>query len=118
MDTGVLPDNVKQDVAEIGVAMVAVGAPAAGAQIHFNVSGAWGIGADLQDRAAKIWSAFEVGKTRVKHAHRLSGKRPEFGAPQPLVLPNGLDKPFGREPLVAQAVFGADAGPPLGVKII
>ena len=98
--------------------MVTVGAPAAGAQVHFNISGAWGLGADLQDRAAKIRTAFKVGKTRVKNANALPGERLEFGAPKPLVQPNGLDQPFGREALVAQAVFGADAGPPLGINII
>jgi len=115
---GIVPDDVQQHVAEIGIAMVAVGAPAGGAQIDFDISGAWGLGADLQDRAAKIRAAFQIGEARVKNAHILSRERFEFGAAQALVLPNGLDEPFGREPLVAEAIFGEGAGPPLGVKII
>lgn len=69
----IIPDDVKENVAKIGISIVAVGAPAAGAQIHFNVSGAWGLGSDLQDCPAKIRAAFEVGKTGVKNTHAFSG---------------------------------------------
>jgi hypothetical protein len=54
----------------------------------------------------------------MKYAYAFSGESFEFAAPEPLVLPNGLDEPFGREPFIAQTIFGANTVPPLGVKII
>jgi hypothetical protein len=54
----------------------------------------------------------------MKYAHALSRNGLEFGAPEPLVLPNRLDETFRREPFIAQTVFGENARPPLGVKIV
>ena len=114
----VIPDDVEPDVVKIWIAIVAVGAPVARAQVHFNISRAWGVGPDLQDGSAKIRSAFQVGEARMKHAHAFAGNGFEFASAKPLVLPDGLDEPFRREPFVAQTVFGANACPPLGVKVV
>jgi hypothetical protein len=97
---------------------MAMGAPASGTQVHFHIPGAWSIRANLQHGSPEIGPAFHAGETRMKHAHAFSGNGFEFGAAEPLVLPDCLDEPFGRKPFVAQTVFGADTGPPLGVDII
>jgi hypothetical protein len=114
----VLPYDVEPDIAEVRIAIVAMSSPTAGAQIHFNVSGARSIRADLQHGPAKIRPAFQVGESRMKHPHAFPGHGFKFAAPETLVLPDCLDEPLGREPFIAQTVFAANTGPPLGVKII
>ena len=96
---------------------MAMGAPAAGAQIHFHVSGTRRVIADLQNGAAKIRTAFEAGKTGMKHAHGFSAKGFQFTPPQPLVLPNGLDQPLGGILFIPQKIPAAKARPPPGIKI-
>jgi hypothetical protein len=44
---------------------VAVGAPAADAQVNFHVTGTRRSAADLNDRAAKIRPAFDARKARM-----------------------------------------------------
>jgi hypothetical protein len=109
---------VKQDIVEIWIAIVAMGAPTAGTQVHFDIAGARGIRANLKDGPAKIGPAFQVGEARMEHADVLAGDGSQFAALEPLVLPDGLDEPFRRETFVAQTVLAANAGPPPGIKVM
>ena len=114
----VFPNDVEQDLLKIWIAIVAVGAPAASAQVYFNVPGARGIRADLQHCPAKVRAAFQVGEARMKHAHAFAGNGFEFAALEPLMLPDGLDEPFRRKPLIAQTIFRAVTRPPMGIKVV
>ena len=63
---------MEQNILKIGIAVVAVGAPAAGAQIHFNISGTGRIATDLQNSASKIRPTFHAGKTGMKNPDTFS----------------------------------------------
>jgi hypothetical protein len=65
VNSNVIPNDVKQDIFKIWVAVVAVGAPAADAQVNFHVTGTRRSAADLNDRAAKIRPAFDARKARM-----------------------------------------------------
>ena len=70
--------------------------PAARAQIHFHVAGTRRVVADLNDRVAKVRSAFGAGETGMEHADGLFVGGPELVTAQALVLPDGLQQAFGR----------------------
>jgi hypothetical protein len=118
MRRGVLiPNDVQQDIFEIRIAVVAVDTPAVRPQINFHVAGARGIIADLQDRAAKVRAAFEIGKAGMKYADAFSVRRFQFSPAQPLVLPDGLHEPFSGKRFVAQSIAAAGLCAPSGIKI-
>ena len=96
---------------------MAVGAPAAGAQINFHVAGARRVIADLNDRAAKIRPAFDADEAGMKNADGFSVGGLEPVAPQPLVPPDGLEQPLGGGIFVAQNIPRPGARAPVGVKI-
>ena len=118
MNSNVVPNDVQQDIFKIRVAVVTVGAPAAGAQVNLHVTGTRRGVADLNDRAAKIRPAFDTHKTGMQNANGLSISGPEPVALQPLVAPDGLEQAFRRRIIfVAQDIHHAAARAPVGVKI-
>ena len=89
---------MQHHVFEILIVVVAVRAPAAGAQVNLHVAGTRRVAADLDDRAAKIRPAFDADETGMKHADGFAVGGFQLVAPQPLVLPDGLEQPLGRQP--------------------
>ena len=115
----VLPNDVEQDVAKCGIAVVTVGAPAADAQVNFHVTGTRRGVADLNDRAAKIRPAFDADKAGMQNANGFSIGGLEAVASQPLVVPDGLKQVFRwRIIFVTQDTPRAQARAQVGVKII
>jgi hypothetical protein len=109
---------LEQDVLKRGIAVVTVGAPAAGAQINFHVTGTRRGVADLNDRAAKIRPAFDADKTGVQNPNGSAIGSLKPVALQPLVAPDGLEQAFRRRVIfVAQDIPGVKARAPVGVKI-
>ena len=116
--SGVVPNDVQQDILKRGVAVVTVGAPAAGAQVNFHVTGARRGVADLNDRAAKIRPAFDADKTGMQNPDGSAIGRLEPVALQPLVAPDGLEQAFRRRIIfVAQDIPRAATQAPVGVNI-
>jgi hypothetical protein len=112
------PNDVQQDIFEIRIAVVTVGAPAGGAQVNFHVAGTRRGVADLNDRAAKIRPAFDADKTGMQNADGFAIGGLEPVALQPLVAPDGLEQAFRRRIIfVAQDMRRAKARAPVGVKI-
>ena len=112
-----LPNHMQDDVLEGGVAIMAVGAPAAGTEVHLHVAGPGRPVADLHDRAAKIRPALDAAETGMKDSDRLTVQGLELLAEQALVLPDGLQEAFGRRvPVLAQDRNHAAAHAPLGIK--
>ena len=66
------PNNMKQNILEIFIFVVAVRAPAACTQINFHVAGARTFISDLQNCVAKIRAAFEAGESGMKNADNFS----------------------------------------------
>ena len=64
--------------------------PAARLHINLHIARHGLLISKLQDRAAKIRPAFDARETRMQHAERLAAGRFQFAAPEPLVLPDGL----------------------------
>ena len=75
---------------------MAMSAPAAGSQIHFDIAAARRILTYLNHRIAKIRTAFKIVESGMKHAQRLGIQGLKLIAPQSLVKPNGLKQPFRR----------------------
>jgi hypothetical protein len=118
VNSNVIPNDVKQDIFKIRVAVVTVRAPAANAQVDFHVTGTRRGVADLNDRAAKIRPAFDARKARMQNANGFSIGGLEPVALQPLVVPDGLEQAFRRRIIfVAQDIPRAEARAPVGVKI-
>ena len=114
----VVPNDVKQDIFKIRVAVVTVGAPAADAQVNLHVAGTRRGVADLNDRAAKIRPAFDADKTGMQNTNGFSIGGLEPVALQPLMAPDGLEQAFRwRIIFVAQDIPHAQARAPVGVKI-
>ncbi len=114
----VIPNNVKQDIFKIRVAVVTVGVPAADAQVNFHVTGTRRGVTDLNDRAAKIRPAFDARKAGMQNANGFSIGGLEPFTLQPLVAPDGLEQAFRRRIIfVAQDIPRAKARAPAGVKI-
>ena len=113
-----VPNDVKQDIFKCRVAVVTVGAPAAGAQVNFHIAGTRRGVANLNDRAAKIRSALNADKTGMQNPDGFSVGSLEPVALQPLVAPDGLEQAFRRRGVfVAQDMHQAKARAPVGVKI-
>jgi hypothetical protein len=118
VNSNVVPNDVKQDIFKIRVAVVTVGAPAANAQVNFHVTGTRRGVADLNDRAAKIRPAFDADKTGMQNANGFSIGGLEPVTLQPLVAPDGLEQAFRRRIIfVAQDIPRTKARAPVGVKI-
>jgi hypothetical protein len=118
VNSNVLPNDVQQDVLELRIAVVTVGAPAAGAQVNFHVAGTRRGVADLNDRAAKIRPAFDADKAGMQNPDGFSVGSLEPVALQPLVAPDGLKQAFGGQVIfVTQDVRRVQARAPVGVKI-
>jgi hypothetical protein len=108
---------MKQHIFEVWILVMAMRAPALAAQIDLHVAGARRIIADLDQRAVKIRAAFYADKAGMENADRPSVIRFKPVAPQPLMLPNGLEEPFRGEIFIAQKVFSAALCPPGGIEI-
>jgi hypothetical protein len=109
---------VQDHVLKIRIAVVAVRAPAACAQINFHVAGSRLFVAKLNDRAAKIRAAFGIGKTGMKNANFLPVSRFEFAASNALMLSDGLEQIFRRQIIsLAQDIHCPVARPPFCIKI-
>ena len=118
MNSNVIPNDMQQHIFKIRIAVVTVGAPAAGAQVNFHVTGARRGVADLNDRAAKIRPAFDADKTGMQNPDESAIGRLEAVALQPLVAPDGLEQAFRRRRIfIVQDVRRAEARAPVGVKI-
>jgi hypothetical protein len=110
---------VKQDVLEIWVAVVAVCAPAIGAQINFHVAGTRRAVADLNDRILKIRPALGADKTGVKNADGFPIRSFEPVTAQALMLPNGLEQALGWYTVcITQKSCLAGRNSPVGIKIV
>jgi hypothetical protein len=119
VNSNVIPNDVQQDVLKRGIAVVAVGVPAAGAQVNFHVAGTRRGVADLNDRAAKIRPAFDADKTGVQNPDGSAIGGLELVALQPLVAPDGLEQAFRRRIIfIVQDMHRAKARAPVGVKIV
>ena len=95
-----------------------VGAPAAGANVHFHITSSWEVLAELHDRASEIRPAFEISKTGMKHANVSAVQGDKLIAEQALVLPYGLQQVFGwRIAILLQLRNDAAAGSPVGIGI-
>ena len=117
--SGVIPNDVQQDVLKRGIAVVTVGAPAAGAQVNLHIAGTRRGVANLNDRAAKIRPAFDADETGMQNPNGSAVGRLEPVALQPLMTPDGLEQAFRRRGIfVAQDVQPVCARAPVGVKII
>ena len=110
---------MQHDILKSGIAVVAMRAPSAGADVHFHIASLRPSIRDLDDRAAKIRSSFQAVKTRMEHAHLLAIEGFELITEQSLVLPDGLKQAFGRRVGVfAQKRGYATAHAPLGVEAV
>ena len=67
---GSRPDHVQNDAVVIGVAVMAMGFPAAGLQIDLDIPGERGLGAQPDHCVPKIRPGLLILKTRVKNPHR------------------------------------------------
>lgn len=113
------PDDVEDHALERDVAMMAVSLPAAGMNVHLHVPGTGWILAELDDGVVKIGSAFERGEARMKNPDRTTVQTPESIAEEALMLPNGLEEPFGgRIGLIVEERDDAAFQPPLGVEVV
>jgi hypothetical protein len=90
------PDHMEDDVLEGGVAIMAMGTPAAGTKVHFHVAGPRRRIADLHNRTTKIRSALHAAETRMKDTDRFTVQGLELFAEQALMLPDGLQEALGR----------------------
>ena len=118
MNSNVVPNDVQQDVLKRGIAVVTVGAPAAGAQVNFHVAGTGRGVTDLNDRAAKIRPAFNADKTGMQNpdGSAIGGLEPV--ALQSLVAPDGLEQAFRRGIIfIVQDLPRAGTRAPVGIKI-
>ena len=117
MNSNSIPNDVQQNIAESRVAIVTVRPPATGAHVHFHVAGTQSGVANLNDRAAKIRTAFDTCEPRMKDAQTFAVQRAQLIAPEPLMLPDGLEQSLRwRGAVVAQGEGGAGAQSPLGVE--
>jgi hypothetical protein len=76
---------------ESRVAIMPMRPPAAGAQIHLNITGAGHILSELHHSTAEIRSAFEIVEPGMKNPYRDAVQGVKLIAKQSLVLPNGLE---------------------------
>jgi hypothetical protein len=91
--------------------------PAAGSNVHFHIPAKGRIAAHLHDGVTEIRSALDAAKTRMKNAQGLTVQGLELVAPQALVLPDGLQQPFGRRfAILVQDRRHAAADAPLRIK--
>jgi hypothetical protein len=119
VNSNVVPNDVQQDIFELRVAVVTVGAPTGGVQVNFHVAGTRRGVADLNDRAAKIRPAFDTHKTGVQNADGSAIGGLEPVALQPLVPPDSLEQAFRRRRIfIAQDLRRTKARAPVGVKIV
>ena len=119
MNSNIVPNDVQNDILEIGVAVVTMRMPAARTQINFHVTGTRRIVADLNDDALKIRPAFGAGKTGVKNTDGFPIRSFEPVTAQALMLPNGLEKALGRHAVcIVQKICLAGRHSPGGIKIL
>jgi len=96
----IFPDHVQHHVAESRIAIMPVSSPACRTDIHFDISGSHGTIPYLDNSCTKIRPAFQIVKTWMKNANRLSVQRFKLVPKQALVQPNCLKQAFGRGMLV------------------
>ncbi len=112
-----VPNHMQDDVLEGGIAVMAVGVPAAGTEVHFHIARPRRVVAELHDRSMEIGAALHAAKAGMKDSDRLVVQGLELIAEQSLVLPDGLQQAFGRRvPVVPQDRDDAGAHAPLGIK--
>lgn len=86
---------MEDDGTEVRILVVAVGVPAGGLQIDFDVAAHGCLIGELNDRAAKIGSAFDAEETGVKYPDGAPVQRAQMITPEALLLPDGLEEAFG-----------------------
>ena len=110
---------MENDLLESRIVMMAMRAPAARANVDFDISALRRTVAELQNRPAKVGSAFYTSEAGMKNSDTFAVQSFEFVAQQPLVLPDGLEKMLGRRLIIfAQEANGATADPPVGVEAV
>ena len=82
---------MQKHVLEGGVLIVAMRAPSRITNINFDVARDGRGRAKPEHRIAKIRTAFDARKTRMKHAERLTVQGAQLVAAQALLLPDGLE---------------------------
>ena len=113
-----LPNDVQDDIFEVHIAVVAVCAPAIGAQINFHVAGTRRTVANLNDCILKIRPAFGADKTGMKNTNGFSIRSFEPVTAQVLMLPNGLEQALGWQLVcIMQTSCLAGRNSPGGIKI-
>ena len=73
---------------------MAVRAPAARMEVHFNIAGAREVISELDDRAAEVRARLAVPESGMKNPHGLSVQGGQRLAPEALVPPDLLEEPF------------------------
>jgi hypothetical protein len=59
-------------------------------QVNFHIAGNRRPVTNLNQRPEKIRTTFQIAEARMKHANGLAVQRPELGALNALMLPDGL----------------------------
>ena len=113
-----LPDHMQENVLEGGVLIMAMRAPSRITNINFDVARDGRGLAKSEHRIAKVRPALNAGKTRMKHAERLTVQGAQQIAVQALVLPDGLEQFLRRRMRsVTQSGGGSVLCPPAGVEV-
>jgi hypothetical protein len=110
---------MQQDVSKSGVAVMTVTAPAAGLQVHLDITLSRRFVAELQNRSAEIGPAFQIMEAGMKNPDRLAVQGFKLIAQNPLVFPNGLEQALGRRfGVLAQNQHQPGLDTPLRVKVV
>jgi hypothetical protein len=83
---------VQNYLLESRIAVMAMGSPAVGAQIHLNIAGERGVITELHHGSSEIRPTFEIMKPRMKNTHRDAVQGLKLIPKQSLVLPNRLEQ--------------------------
>src|SRR5690606_8676217 len=90
-----VPNHMQNDILKRRIAVVAVSAPAAAAQVHLDVARTRRVLAHLHQGVAKIRSAFKICKTGMKHTDGSTVQSFQLLALEALMLPDALQQTFG-----------------------
>jgi hypothetical protein len=114
-----VPDYMENDIREGGIAVVRMGVPAAGAQVDLDIARSGRFFSNLHDGASKIRAALDAFEAGMKNSQGLAVQGSKLIANETLVLPDGLEQPFGRRIVVlTQEGRNAAANTPLGIKTV
>lgn len=113
------PKHVKDDIFESGIAIMAMCAPAAGMQVHFDVARTRRCVAELNNAVLEVRPAFAIQKTGMKNPHPLASESFEILPLQTLMLPDGLKQIFRWNFVIfVKQERGTAVLAPLGVRTV